>query len=87
MRFDWSAFWQHLEHVREIRGVMLSEMAEESGVSKSLLTRLSLGRPVTVESLVRLLAWSGLFFDNYIIHEEDLDAQSDPIDAKTHSAV
>lgn len=64
-RFDWDGFCYDLNTVRLKRQVSWKDVAEQSRVSASSLTRLMQGKDVTVENLTRLLIWSGLRFDEY----------------------
>ena len=65
-RFDWDGFFYDLNTIRLKRRASWKDVAEQSRVTASSLTRLEQGKTLTVENLARLLLWSGLSFDAYI---------------------
>jgi transcriptional regulator with XRE-family HTH domain len=64
--FDASAFFSALDAQRAARRITWKDVATESGVSASTLTRMAQGRRPDVDSLAALTAWSGLVADNFI---------------------
>ena len=58
--FDIAGFHAALDSQRVSRGLTWKEVAAESGVGASTLTRISQGRRPDVDGLALLLAWSGL---------------------------
>src|SRR5437867_3545994 len=64
--FDTEAFFAALDVVRQNRGKTWKEVAGESGVSASTLTRMAQGKRPDVDGLAALLAWSGLKAENFI---------------------
>lgn len=58
--FDMAGFHAALDSQRASRGLTWKDVAAESGVSASTLTRISQGRRPDVDGLALLLAWSGL---------------------------
>ena len=64
--FDTEAFFAALDVVRQNRDKTWKEVAGESGVSASTLTRMAQGKRPDVDGLAALLAWSGLKAENFI---------------------
>jgi transcriptional regulator with XRE-family HTH domain len=64
--FDGKAFFSALEAARSARGLTWKEVATQSGVNASTLTRISQGRKPDVNGLASLLAWSGLQAEMFI---------------------
>ena len=64
--FDASAFFSALDSQRVARRLTWKDVAEESGISASTLTRMAQGRRPDVDSLAALTAWSGLVADDFI---------------------
>ena len=58
--FDLGKFHAALNAQREAKGLNWKEVAQQSGVSSSTLTRMSQGKRPDVDGLALLLAWSGL---------------------------
>lgn len=69
--FDGGAFYEALDAVRRSRQINWKQVAEESGVSASTLTRMAQGRRPDVDGLAALAAWSGLVADDYIRSDTD----------------
>ena len=70
--FDASAFFSALDAQRTARHMTWKDVAKESGVSASTLTRMAQGRRPDVDSLAALTAWSGLIADDFIrVNEAD----------------
>jgi transcriptional regulator with XRE-family HTH domain len=57
--FDADAFYHVLDAERSERGITWKEVAAQTGVSASTLTRLGQGRRPDVDSFARLVAWGG----------------------------
>jgi len=68
--FDASAFYEALDAQRQARGLTWKQVAQESGVSASTLTRMAQGKRPDVDGLAALAAWSGLNADDFIRSEE-----------------
>ena len=58
--FDVAAFHAALDAQRVAQGLTWKDVAEQSGVSASTLTRMSQGKRPDVDGLALLIAWSGL---------------------------
>lgn len=58
--FDSDLFYTALDAARAARGLSWRDVAKESGVSASSLTRIGQGKRPDVDSLTALCAWSGL---------------------------
>ncbi len=68
--FDASAFYEALDAERQGRQLNWKQIASESGVSASTLTRMAQGKRPDVDSLAALAAWSGLNTDEFVRSEE-----------------
>jgi len=78
--FDSDAFYAALDGVRRARGLNWKQVAAESGVSASTLTRMAQGKRPDVDGLAALTAWSGLDADDYVRTEGDADRpQPEPL--------
>lgn len=64
--FDIMGFHAALDTQRAAKGLNWKEVAEQSGVSASTLTRMSQGRRPDVDGLALLLAWSGLDASDFL---------------------
>jgi len=78
-QFDVEAFYAALDSQRMSRKKTWKQVAEESGVSASTLTRIAQRRRPDVDSLAALLAWSGLKIDFFIKHERDEQTKPDSL--------
>lgn len=65
-RFDVMALHAAMESQRRSRRLTWKDVAAESGVSASTLTRISQGRQPDVNSLASLTAWLGIPADNFM---------------------
>lgn len=77
--FDAGAFFSALDAQRAARRMTWKQVAVESGVSASTLTRMAQGRRPDVDSLAALTAWSGLNADDYIRATETEKARPEPL--------
>ena len=68
-RFDGEAFYAALDGVRRDRRCTWKQVALESGVSASTLTRMAQGRRPDVDSLAALVDWAGLSADTFLLDE------------------
>ena len=68
-RFDVAALHAALDSQRRYRRLTWKDVADESGVSASTLTRLSQGRQPDVNSLAALTAWLGISADEFMRSE------------------
>ena len=64
--FDAGAFYEALDAERQARRLNWKQVASESGVSASTLTRMAQGKRPDVDGLAALAAWSGLTTDEYV---------------------
>jgi len=64
--FDAAAFYAALDGAREARKLNWKQVAAQSKVSASTLTRMAQGRRPDVDSLAKLLAWSGLKAEQFV---------------------
>ena len=65
-RFDVTALHAAMDAQRRSRRLTWKDVASESGVSASTLTRLSQGRQPDVNSLAALTAWLGMSTDHFM---------------------
>lgn len=64
--FDGNAFYRSLERTVATRGVTWKQVATDTGVSASTLTRMAQGRKPDAASLAALSAWAGLNPSDYV---------------------
>ena len=64
--FDTGAFYEALDGARQAKKLNWKQVAAQSGVSASTLTRMAQGKRPDVDGLAALAAWSGLTADNYV---------------------
>jgi len=69
--FDSGGFYTALDAVRQARRRNWKQVAAESGVSASTLTRMAQGKRPDVDGLAALAAWSGLNTDDFVRAEEE----------------
>lgn len=67
--FDAAGFYEALEATRVAKKRNWKQVAGESGVSASSLTRMAQGKRPDVDSLAALTAWSGLSADDFVRSE------------------
>lgn len=65
-RFDHQSFYEAIDASRQARRLNWKQVAGESGVSASTLTRMAQGKRPDVDGLAALAAWSGLNADDYV---------------------
>src|ERR1700735_491377 len=63
--FDTESFHAALDSQRMAMNLTWKDVAAESGVSASTLTRMSQGKRPDVDGLAALLKWSGLLAENF----------------------
>ena len=73
--FDASAFYEALDGARQAKKLTWKQVAAESGVSASTLTRMAQGKRPDVDGLAALAAWSGLDADDYV---RSIEAKPEP---------
>lgn len=64
--FDAEAFYAALNQTREARNLTWKQVAAQSGVSASTLTRMAQGRRPDIDGLAALTVWSGLRSDDFV---------------------
>lgn len=77
--FDSDAFYSALDGVRRARELNWKQVAAESGVSASTLTRMAQGARPDVDGLAALVAWSGLDADDYVRSDEGERPAAEPL--------
>lgn len=65
-RFDSNGFYEALDSTRRARNLNWKQVAAQSGVSASTLTRMARGRRPDVDGLAALVSWSGLRTDDFV---------------------
>lgn len=76
--FDTVSFQQALDAERQARRMNWKQVAAESGVSASTLTRMAQGKRPDVDGLAALTAWSGLSADDFVL-SGDRKAEAEPL--------
>jgi transcriptional regulator with XRE-family HTH domain len=79
VEFKGSAFYRALDSARAARGLNWKQVAEESGVSASTLTRMAQGKRPDVDSLAALVRWSGLSVDSFVGGQPELAYAAEPL--------
>lgn len=74
--FDAEGFYAALDDVRTSKEVTWKQVADESDVSASTLTRMAQGKRPDVDSLAALLKWSGLSADDFIVDGKTSEAEA-----------
>lgn len=64
--FDGDAFYRSLEMTVSARGKNWKQVASETGISASTLTRMAQGRKPDAASLAALSAWAGINPSDYV---------------------
>ena len=64
--FDIPAFYSALDSQRTAKNLTWKDVATQSGVSASTLSRLAQGKGPGIDGLALLLAWSGLDISSFI---------------------
>lgn len=64
--FDTAAFYSALDGARQARKLNWKQVAGETGISASTLTRMAQGKRPDVDGLAALAAWSGLAADDFV---------------------
>ncbi len=82
-QFDAEAFYAALDSQRQSRRINWKQVAEESGVSASTLTRMAQGKRPDVDGMAALAAWSGLSVDSFVYHEGAEKRKTDSLTAIT----
>jgi len=74
--FDAQAFYRAMDAERLSRDLNWKQVAKQSGVSASTLTRLAQGRKPDVDSMSALVSWSGLDSCIFIKSEKPAEAST-----------
>jgi len=69
--FDAEGFYAALDASRQARSLNWKQVAAQSGVSASTLTRMAQGKRPDVDGLAALASWSGLKPDDFVRHPTD----------------
>lgn len=77
--FDAQAFYAALDAERTARSLNWKQVAAQSGVSASTLTRMAQGKRPDVDGLAALAAWSGLSADDFVRHGDDNRPEAQPL--------
>jgi DNA-binding Xre family transcriptional regulator len=63
---NWNALYAVLDNVRAKRGVLWRDIAHETGIHQSTLTRLKQGKGVDVDTYAALCRWLGMSLDMFV---------------------
>src|SRR2546430_4634015 len=74
--FDVEGFHAALDSQRKALAMSWKEVAEESGVAASTLTRMAQGKRPDVDGLAALLRWSGLKAESFIRGSTDAEPET-----------
>lgn len=77
--FRGSAFYQALDSARASKTMNWKQVAEESGVSASTLTRMAQGKRPDVDSLTALVRWAGLSADAFVRDPSEMSYVTEPL--------
>ena len=78
-RFDAETFYAALDTERQARGKTWKQVAAESKISASTLTRMGQGKRPDVDSLAALAAWSGLDIDQYVLGKRPVKSATESL--------
>jgi transcriptional regulator with XRE-family HTH domain len=78
-QFDAQAFYAAIDSQRMALQKNWKQVAADSGVSASTLTRMAQGKRPDVDSLAALLSWSGLKADDFIQKDAQGGGQAEPL--------
>jgi len=79
--FDAQAFYEALDATRQAKELNWKDIASESGVSASTLTRMAQGKRPDVDSLAALVVWSGLKSEEYLVSTTKRRSSAEPLAA------
>ncbi|MBD2427418.1 helix-turn-helix transcriptional regulator [Phormidium sp. FACHB-1136] len=79
VEFNAEAFYAALDSQRQSKKLTWKQVAVESGVSASTLTRMAQGKRPDVDSLAALLNWSGLKAEMFVKGDQETQIESDPL--------
>jgi len=77
--FDAEGFYEALDSARQAKKLNWKQVAAESGVSASTLTRMAQGKRPDIDGLAALCAWSGLDADDYVRSSDDTRPEPEPL--------
>ena len=70
-KFDAQGFYSVLDAHRTSRAMSWKQVADQTKVSASSLTRMAQGKRPDVDSLAALVRWSGVSADQFMISEDE----------------
>ena len=73
--FDNEGFYDAINSTRQSRNLSWKQVATQTGVSASTLTRMAQGKRPDVDGLAALSSWSGLRADDFVLSDSQ---QSEP---------
>ena len=77
-RFDSQGFYDALDATRRSRNLNWKQVAAQSGISASTLTRMAQGRRPDVDGLATLASWSGVKADDFVRSEAE-QGEAEPL--------
>lgn len=66
--FNWPAFAEALDTIRESRGLQWKDVVEQTGVSQSTISRVSKAKACDVDSLAALRIWMRVPIDKFFVN-------------------
>jgi transcriptional regulator with XRE-family HTH domain len=77
--FDIDGFYAALDGVRQARKVSWKQVAKETGIAASTLTRIGQGKRPDVDGLAALSMWSGLDIDQFFRNASLQQIRKEPL--------
>lgn len=74
--FDFTSFQSAIDAERKTRRYSWKAVSEESGVTRSTISRLSTGRRINVDNLCGLAIWAGISLKPFFIEDDDVNEPS-----------
>ena len=77
--FDAEGFYAALDAQRLAQKLNWRQVAQESGVNASTLTRMAQGKRPYVDSLAALVRWSGIPVEQFMRDEQEPSSEAEPL--------
>jgi transcriptional regulator with XRE-family HTH domain len=78
-RFDAEGFYASLDSVRQAKKITWKQVASQSGIAASTLTRMGQGKRPDVDGLAALAGWSGLDVSQFYRTDSPNTQQAEPL--------
>ena len=76
--FDSGGFYEAIDATRQAKNLNWKQVATQSGVSASTLTRMAQGKRPDVDGLAALASWSGIKTDDFV-RSESRSVEAEPL--------